>query len=222
MGRTGGSHCGRCSARTRHDRERSARNAPARKSRAGRRSPRSSGFRRRTGRNRLFEPLHVEEDPRRHPDRGLEQPKEMRPRQAHVGRQKIEIGDLARRRLHALDGLADAEINPLARGEVTEIECGTARQSAKRSMTATISSPRSTSCMSGAVGLLHHGLGKRAGARADVGGDCTDIGGEEVGRVARRPVRPEMTQPLRFDIERKDDCLRPRRVVRIGMRFPRR
>ena len=45
------------------------------------------------GRNRPFQPLHVEEDPRCHPHRGLEQPEEMRPRQADVGREKIEIGE---------------------------------------------------------------------------------------------------------------------------------
>lgn len=53
-----------------------------------------------------------------------------------------------------------------------------------------------------------------------VGCDRADIGIEEVGRVASYPVRPEMAEPLRFDVEGKDHGFRTRLIVRIGMRLP--
>ena len=70
--------------------------------------------------NRALQPLHVEENTRCHPHRRFEQPEEMRPREADVGGEQIEIADLARCRLDAIDSLADAEIDPVVRGNITD------------------------------------------------------------------------------------------------------
>ena len=69
-----------------------------------------------------FQALHIEEDPRCHTHRGLEQSEEMRPRQTDFTRQKIKIGDIVGRlgstgrstgpHLHYETRINDEAVNP--------------------------------------------------------------------------------------------------------------
>ena len=141
----------------------------------------------------------------------------MRPRQTDVRRQVS--------RSAISPGAASCDRRPCGCGSrrmgARRARAATARcrQGVKRSMTAIISSASSTSCRRRCSAPAPW-LRESCACLTDVGGDLADTGGEEVGRAARRPVRPEVPQPFGLDVERQDHRLRSRRIMRIGVRLP--